>query len=131
LATRRKVEAAIDDPQQILLDSRSALEFNGERFGLWARARMSVAQDTCPARSTCRSTSSSHGGAFREPGEIRAALAESGISPQQTVIAYCTIGNRASQAWFALGHLLGFPDVLVYYLSWVEWGRRTDTPIEV
>jgi len=132
LATRREVEAAIDDPQQILLDTRSELEFNGERF--WpsgASEDVGRAGHLPGAVNVPIHQFVSDGGAFREPGEIRAALAESGISPQQTVIAYCTIGNRASQAWFALSHLLGFPDVLVYYPSWVEWGRRTDTPIEV
>lgn len=29
------------------------------------------------------------------------------------VIAYCTIGNRASEAWFALTHLLDYPDTRV------------------
>ena len=47
-----------------------------------------------------------------------------------TVTAYCTIGNRASQAWFTLRYLLDFPDVSVYHGSWVEWGKLPDTPVE-
>ena len=46
------------------------------------------------------------------------------------VFTYCTIGIRASQAWFALKHLLGHQNVRVYYGSWAEWGKDTDTPIE-
>jgi thiosulfate/3-mercaptopyruvate sulfurtransferase len=46
------------------------------------------------------------------------------------VIAYCTIGNRAALACYALETVLGYPDVRLYYNSWVEWGKRDDTPIE-
>jgi len=51
------------------------------------------------------------------------------VGPEKPVIVYCTIANRASQAWFGLTQLLGYPDVRVYYGSWVEWGKRADTPI--
>jgi DNA-binding transcriptional ArsR family regulator len=40
------------------------------------------------------------------------------------------IGNRSSEAWFALTHLLDYPDARVYYGSWVEWGKTIDTPVE-
>ena len=46
------------------------------------------------------------------------------------MITYCTIGNRASEAWFALKYLLGYPNARVYYGSWVEWGKDADAPIE-
>ena len=46
------------------------------------------------------------------------------------MITYCTIGNRASEAWFALKYLLDYPDARVYYGSWVEWGKEIDTPVE-
>ena len=131
LASRRDVEAAIDDPGQVLLDTRSELEFSGERFWPSGASEDVGRPGRIPGAINVPSDRFiSADGAFREPEEIRAALSESGVSPDQTVIVYCTIGNRASQAWFALGHLLGFPDVRVYYPSWVEWGRRTDTPVE-
>lgn len=132
LATRRDVEAAIDDPRQILLDTRSELEFSGERF--WpsgASEDVGRAGHVPGAVSVPIDRFVSDGGAFRKPEEISATVEGTGISSRQTVIAYCTIGNRASQAWFALTHLLGFSDVRVYYPSWVEWGRRTDTQVEI
>ena len=67
---------------------------------------------------------------FKAADEMRRALERAGVRPEQKVITYCTIGNRASQAWFALKYLLGYPDVSVYYCSWVEWGKAADTPIE-
>jgi thiosulfate/3-mercaptopyruvate sulfurtransferase len=45
------------------------------------------------------------------------------------VITYCTIGNRASEAWFALKHELAYPSARVYYDSWAVWGKLLDTPI--
>jgi len=46
------------------------------------------------------------------------------------LITYCTIGGRATEAWFVLTHLLGFADVRVYAGSWANWGTTADTPIE-
>jgi len=131
LATRGDVEAAVDDPRQILLDTRSELEFQGERFwpsgaseDVGRAGRVPGAVNVPIDRLVAKE------GVFRDDREIRAALEGSVVLPDREVIAYCTIGNRASQAWFALSQLLGFPHVRVYYGSWVEWGRRTDTPVE-
>ena len=35
------------------------------------------------------------------------------------------------QAWLALKYLLDYPEVQVYYGSWVEWGKLSDMPIEL
>jgi thiosulfate/3-mercaptopyruvate sulfurtransferase len=132
VATRGDVQAAIDDHGPALLDTRSELEFSGERF--WpsgASEDVGRAGHLPGAINIPIDRFVSDGGAFRGEGEISAALEGAGIASDRRVIAYCTIGNRASQAWFALTHLLGFADVQVYYPSWVEWGRQADTAIEV
>jgi thiosulfate/3-mercaptopyruvate sulfurtransferase len=46
------------------------------------------------------------------------------------VVTYCTVGNRAAQAWFALSNLLDYPNTGVYAGSWAEWGFLADTPVE-
>ena len=40
---------------------------------------------------------------------MRAVLAAHGVTPDRAIVVYCTIGNRASQAWFALTQLLDYP----------------------
>jgi thiosulfate/3-mercaptopyruvate sulfurtransferase len=62
--------------------------------------------------------------------EMQRVLRERGVDPRGRIVTYCTIGNRAAQAWFAMRRLLDFEDVGVYYGSWTEWGTAADTPIE-
>jgi thiosulfate/3-mercaptopyruvate sulfurtransferase len=131
LASRQDVESAIGEPRLVVLDVRSSAEYSGERF--WPSG---ATEDTgrsghvpgavnVPIDLLRREDTS-----LKEADELRVVLEEAGVGKDKTVITYCTIANRASQAWFALKYVLGYPDVRVYYASWVEWGKLPDTPIE-
>jgi thiosulfate/3-mercaptopyruvate sulfurtransferase len=132
IASREAVERAINDPTKLILDVRSDLEYTGQRFwpsGATADAgrpghipgAVSVPIDLIRAEN----------GGLKPADELQRVFDRAGVTRDKAVITYCTIGNRASQAWFALQYLLGYPDVRVYYGSWVDWGKRTDTPIDV
>jgi thiosulfate/3-mercaptopyruvate sulfurtransferase len=131
VASRAHVTELIGLPDGLILDVRSRAEFDGERF--W------------PSGATENTGRSGHiPGAvhlpidllldedrrLKQPSEIKAICDAHGVDADGRVVTYCTIGNRASLVWFALRHVLGFPDVAVYYGSWVEWGKLADTPIE-
>ena len=130
LASRQAVEAAIGRPDQLILDVRSEPEYTGERF--W------------PSGATADTGRSGHipgavgvpidslrkeNGAPKNVDELRGIFEEAGVTKDKAVITYCTIGNRASEAWFALRYGLDYPRVSVYYDSWAVWGKLTDTPI--
>jgi thiosulfate/3-mercaptopyruvate sulfurtransferase len=131
VASRAHVAELIGRPDGLILDVRSRGEFEGERF--W------------PSGATEDTGRSGHiPGAvhlpfellldedrrLKPPTEIKAICDAHGVEPDRRVVTYCTIGDRASLVWFALRHVLGFPDVAVYYGSWVEWGKLAGTPVE-
>jgi thiosulfate/3-mercaptopyruvate sulfurtransferase len=131
-ASRKAVEAAIEDPGQILLDVRSEQEYSGERFWPSGAVEDAGRPGHLPgAISVPIDMLRTEDGALKSTEELRGVLDSAGVSKDKVVVAYCTIGNRASQAWFALKYLLDYPEVQVYYGSWVEWGKLPDTPIEL
>lgn len=70
-------------------------------------------------------------GTFKSAVELRKIYQEElGLKPNDSVIAYCRIGERSSHTWFVLTYLLGFENVLNYDGSWTEWGNRVGAPIE-
>jgi thiosulfate/3-mercaptopyruvate sulfurtransferase len=70
-------------------------------------------------------------GTFKTAAELRKIYCdERQLSPSQSTITYCRIGERSSHTWFALKYLLGFDDVRNYDGSWTEWGNLVGVPIE-
>lgn len=123
------VREAIGDPGITLLDVRTREEYRGERF--WPSGGME------PGGRAGHIPGAVHQpiddlyddrGSFRAAADLRAVFA--GARADGEVITYCTIGGRASTAWFVLTYLLGRDYVRVYDGSWAEWGRLTSTPVE-
>ena len=69
-------------------------------------------------------------GTFKPADELRKLYESRGITRDKDIIAYCRIGERSSIAWFALKHLLGYPNVRNYDGSWTEYGSLVGAPIE-
>jgi thiosulfate/3-mercaptopyruvate sulfurtransferase len=131
LASREAVEGAINDPSQLVLDVRAEGEYDGELF--WPSGATEDAGRTGHVPEAVNvpiGLLRAEDGTLRSADELRGVFEGAGITKDKALITYCTIGNRASEAWFALKYLLDYPDVRVYYGSWVEWGKATDTPIE-
>jgi thiosulfate/3-mercaptopyruvate sulfurtransferase len=131
IASRDAVEAAIDDPAAILLDVRAESEYSGERFWPSGATEDAGRSGHVPgAVSLPIDLLRTEDGTLKAPEDVRGLLERAKVTDDNVVITYCTIGNRASEVWFALKFLLGYPDVRVYYGSWVDWGKAPTTPIE-
>jgi thiosulfate/3-mercaptopyruvate sulfurtransferase len=125
------VQRLVGQPDRVILDTRSKAEYDGERF--WpsgATAGAGRAGHIPGAVHLPVELLRTDSGAFRSAADMLQVMRDHGIAADQEIVTYCTIGNRASQAWFALKYLLGYKSAGVYYGSWAEWGKLADTPIE-
>jgi thiosulfate/3-mercaptopyruvate sulfurtransferase len=114
-----------------LIDVRSPAEFSGE---LLAPPHLPGEQPYVPghipgAVNIPWSKTANEDGSFRSADELDAIYSEPGITPQQSVITYCRIGERSSHTWFVLTQLLGYPNVANYDGSWTEYGSLVDVPV--
>ena len=123
--------AAIGDSACELVDVRTEAEFRGERF--WPSGGSEPGGRAGHIPSAVNITFDGvhdERGSFRTAAELRQMFSALDLSGDREVITYCTIGGRASTAWFVLHYLLGLEKVRVYDDSWAEWGKLTDAPVE-
>ena len=125
------LQASLGSADPLILDVRSQAEFVGERFWPSGATAGAGRPGHIPGAVHLHiDLLHSADGAFKSATALRQIFEERGVTTSRSIVTYCTIGARASEAATILRYLLGYPDVRVYDGSWAQWGTQLQTPIE-
>ena len=125
LVTAEQVLEATNDPNAVVLDVRRRTEFTGEEVRAARGGRVPGA-----AHMLWQTVLKWDGDrTFKSADEVRALLAEAGVTPDKRTITYCQGAVRAAHTALVL-RMLGYDNVEVYDGSWEDWGGRQDLPLE-
>jgi thiosulfate/3-mercaptopyruvate sulfurtransferase len=122
VASAEWVRDRLGDATVALVDARTAAEFTGKDRRARRGGHIPGAVNL-EWKQNLRSDWT-----FKPRAELRAMYAAKGVTPDKTVVTYCQTHHRASHSYFVL-RLLGYPRLVGYDRSWIEWGNRDDLPL--
>jgi len=115
LAQRDEVLALLNDEDTAIVDARTPAEYADGHIPGAVNLNYPLNAAPEPPRY------------IKPASELRPMYNQVGVTPDRTVIPYCSSGVRSAVTAFTL-HLLGFEDVALYTGSWLEWSNAPDTP---
>ncbi len=118
------LRANIDNPDTVILDTRSAAEYEGRDV----RAKRGGHIPNAIHFEWSRCIDLHDNGRLLETGSIASQLDLSGVTPDKEIVVYCQSHHRSSHTYLVLKHL-GYTRVRAYPGSWSEWGNCDDAPV--
>jgi thiosulfate/3-mercaptopyruvate sulfurtransferase len=125
IADKAYVLAHLGEPDVVVLDARTPAEFSGadRRAARAGHIPGAVNLDWMLAVDTARNMR------LKPEAELRALLAERGVTPDKEIIPHCQTHHRSSHVYVVL-KALGYPRIRAYAGSWSEWGNDPALPVE-
>ena len=108
VADREDVEAAVEDEETLVVDTRTAAEYDHSHVPTAVQLSWETFVD--------------EDGRLRPVDEIEPILDERGLSPETPVVLYCNTARRLSHTFTVLTEL-GYEDVSFYEGSLTDWVR--------
>lgn len=119
LATIQEVEGAINNPADVILDTRTKKEFTGEdlKKGAVEKGRIpgSVWIEWTEALNKDKT--------IKSYDELVTLFNQKGVTADKEILPYCQSAVRSAHTTFVLKELLGYPTVKNYDGSWIEWSH--------
>jgi len=122
VASAEWVRDRLNDPAIALVDARTPAEYAGKDVRAKRGGHIPGAVNI-DWRENLRPD-----GTFKPVDELRRMYVAKAVTPDKTAVTYCQTHHRAAHSYFVL-RLLGYPRVVGYDRSWIEWGNRDDLPI--
>lgn len=123
-ASLQEVMEGLRQTDQVIWDARSRDEFTGARMTAAKAGHIPGARHF----EWTQGMDPSRGMRMRSADELRAHLAELGITPDKRVITHCQTHHRSGFTYL-IAKVLGYPRIKAYAGSWAEWGNHPDTPV--
>ena len=125
VADKGYILARLNDPDVVILDTRTPAEFAGQdrRAGRGGHIPGAVNMEWVLAIDHARNLR------LKSDNELREMLEGLGVLPNKEVITHCQTHHRSSHTYIML-KALGYPRIKGYPGSWSEWGNDFELPIE-
>ena len=123
----RSVAATLGKPGTVIIDVRPADFYTGKKSDEARAGHIPGAINRAFTEDII--TSSNKVVTFKPTDALAAAYRQMIPSTNTEVIVHCRTGHQASQTFFVLKRLLGYPHVRWYDAGWTEWAARSELPI--
>lgn len=125
VATRQFLLDHLSDDNVIILDTRSAAEFNGAKVYAQRGGHIPGAVNI----EWTDAMDNKHDNRLKPEHELRQILENKGITTDKIVVTHCQTHHRSAHTYIMLKSL-GYKNIKGYPGSWSDWGNEANTPIE-
>ena len=119
LATAEEIERSLGNKNLVIVDARSAEEFDGSDVRAVRRGHI-------PSAVNINWENNVENGTFKSVEKLSKIYLP--IPKDESVVTYCQGAYRAANTFVAL-KILGYKKVRIYLGSWGEWGNNLDLPV--
>lgn len=125
VADKDYIRGHLDAPSVVVLDARTAAEYNGVD-------KRALRAGHIPGAVNVDWSQAIRGGGdtrLRPAEELRALYAGAGVTPDKEVVVHCQSHQRSSHTYIVLKSL-GYEKIRGYPGSWSDWGNDPEMPVE-